>query len=365
LRSACDCGPKLPRLIFAYDVSNPKAPQRVGVFCTTPHGKGSALESRAGIWMSGEGPAAADSGSIYFATGDGTFNPATKDLGNSVVRMKFAAGSLQVEDWYSPQNRDTLKADDADLGSGGAVPLPDSHLLVAGGKEGRLYLIDRNNMGRGVNPSLDSFQVTHPKDSHYYNLHGGPVIWVRQNHMFLYLNGEEDPLKQYKLIPDTGAGGWQFESATARVPFQPLEPFAKSQQSAPYPNFPNGLFGDPSREMVWMPGGFMSLSADGNKDGTGIVWVTMPYANSANRFVVRGVLRAFDAADVSRPQLWDSENTGNPNDRLGQFAKFSPPTVANGKVYVATFQAESVGTDNVHTKKQGGDQPALAIYGLK
>jgi hypothetical protein len=69
--------------------------------------------------------------------------------------------------------------------------------------------------------------------------------------------------------------------------------------------------------MVWMPGGFMSVSADGDKEGTGIIWVNLPYANNANRFVVRGVLRAFDAADVSRAQLWDSENTGNPNDRLG------------------------------------------------
>ena len=91
----------------------------------------------------------------------------------------------------------------------------------------------------------------------------------------------------------------------------------------------------------------------------------LPYANNANRFVVRGVLRAFDAADVSRAQLWDGENTGNPNDRLGQFARFCPPTVANGKVYMATFQAETISTDNVHHKAAGGDQPALAIYGLK
>ena len=114
-----------------------------------------------------------------------------------------------------------------------------------------------------------------------------------------------------------------------------------------------------------MPGGFLSLSANGTADATGIVWATMPYSANANRAVVRGVLRAFDASDVSKPQLWDSENTGNPNDRLGQFAKFCPPTVANGKVYVAAFQEETIRADGVHRKRADGDQPALAIYGSK
>jgi hypothetical protein len=352
--------------LFAYDVSSPKAMKRLDVFCTTPNGKGSRDDSRAGIWMSGQGPAVADDGSIYLSTGDGTYNPKAGDFANSVLRITLVKGKLQVRDWYSPQNRDTLTKEDADLGAGGVVPLPTSHLLLAGGKEGRLYLIDRDAMGRGITPSLDSFQVTHAKDGHhYYNLHGAPVIWARQGHMFMYVNGEEDALKQYKLVPDPGKAGWKFDSAAARAPFQPLTPFARSVQTAPYPNFPKGLFGQHNREMVWMPGGTLSLSANGEQDGTGIIWVNMPYANQANRFVVRGVLRAFDASDVSRAQLWESEDTGNDHDRLGQYARFSAPTVANGKVYIGTFHAEIIGTNNVHHKAPGGDQPALAIYGLK
>jgi hypothetical protein len=353
--------------VFAYDVTNPAALKKVAVFATTPNGRGSANESRAGIWMSGQGPAVADGGSIYFSTGDGTNNGAT-DFGNSVMRVKLLAGKLEVEDWYAPQNRDVLKTEDADLGAGGVAPLPNSHLLLAGGKEGRMYLIDRNHMGRGADPSVDSFQVTHPKDGpHYYNLHGGPAVWTRTGHTFVYVNGEEDHLKQYKLVPDNspGGAGWKFDSAVPRLPFQPLQPFATSVPSAPYPNFPQGLFGQPNREMTWMPGGFLSVSADGDQEGSAIVWVTMPYAGQANRFVVRGVLRAFDAANVSRGQLWDSESTGNPNDSLGQFARFSPPTVANGKVYVGTFQAETISTDNIHHPAAGGDRPALAIYGLR
>ena len=355
--------------VFAYNVSNPAAPARVDVFCTTPNGKGSKFESRAGIWMSGQGPALADDGSIYLSTGDGTYDPNKKDFGNSILRLKLIANKFQVQDWYSPQNRDALKFEDADLGAMAPVPLPNSHLMVAGGKEGRMYLIDRNKMGRGLATSLDSFAVTRPKDGHhYYNLHGAPVVWSRSDHMFLYINGEEDPLKQYKLVPDSSAAGFKFDSAKPRTAFQPLDPFKVSKETAPYPNFPAGLFGQHNREPVWMPGGFLSLSANGTNDASGIVWATMPYAGQANRFVVRGVLRAFSAADVSRGgqgELWSSENTGNANDRLGQFARFCPPTVANGKVYVATFHAEVISTDNVHHKAPGGDQPALAIYGLK
>ena len=342
--------------------------------------------------MSGHG-LAEESGNIYFVTGDGTYDPAKSDYGNSVVKAKLVDRQLAVQDWYSPQNRDRLTRDDADLGSVGAVPVPASHLLLGGGKEGRMYLIDRNKMGKGIDLAVDSFQVTHapfpparctdpaatPHECHYYNLHGAPVIWPRSTpskHMFVYINGEEDPLKQYKLIPDTGPAGWKFESpAGFRNPFDALLPFASSCPnpgtldciSAPYPNFPKGLFDaarDPA-DMVWMPGGFLSLSADEDKDGTGIVWVSMPHAKDANKQVVLGVLRAFDASNVSR-QLWASEDPGNPEDRLGQFAKNAPPVVANGKVYIGTFQAEVVDRNTmVHTKNPHGDKPALVIYGVK
>jgi hypothetical protein len=359
--------------LFAYNVADEKAPKRLDVYCTTPNGRGSVDESRAGIWMSGHGPAVDPDGNIYFSTGDGTYNGGS-DLGNSVVRVKLVGGKIQVQDWYSPQNRDALKVHDADLGAGGVVPVPNSRLVLAGGKEGRMYLIDRQNMGKGATTAVDSFQVTPANHGHhYYNLHGAPVIWPRSGQMLIYVNGEEDPLKQYRLIPDTtpGGPGWKLDSPVPRQRFGALQPFQTSCAdrfkpgciSAPYPNFPKGMFGDDSRHMVWMPGGFLSISSNGETSGTGIVWVTMPLAENANQMVVRGVLRAFDATDLSK-QLWDSESTGNDNNRLGHFAKFNPPVVANGRVYVGTFQAEMISPRRVHSKLPGGDQPALVIYGV-
>jgi len=358
----CDAG-AYHGWVFAYDVSNPKAMKKLDVLCITPNGTG-PNDGRAGIWMSGQGPAIDDAGNVYFVTGDGS-NNATTDLGDSVVKVSLnAAHKLQVIDWFAPKNLQNLEDNDVDFGSSGAVLVPNSHLLIAGSKQGILYLIDRDQMGKGATPAVESFQVTHAPDLRphppvYYNIHGTPVVWERANDMFVYVSGEEDHVKQFRLIPDPGGAGWKFESENP--------PFKTSRESAPYPNFPTGEFGQANREGVWMPGGFLSLSAAGTTDGTGILWVNMPYQSNANHFVVRGVLRAFNASDVSTGELWDSEDTGNPNDSLGQFAKFNPPIVANGKVYVATFQQEAILANGTHVQAQGQgvDQPALVIYGLR
>src|SRR5262245_33698740 len=246
--------------VFAYDVSNASAPQKLDAFSATftPRTGGMADKNgRAGIWMSGYGPASADR-SFYFSTGDGKFNVANAnflELANSVVKVKLVGGKIQVQDFYTPQNQALLKALDADLGSGGPVPVPNSHLLLAGGKEGRMYLIDRNDMGRGAKLSLHSLQVTNaprnrvpnptqPGDMLLWNIHGAPVIWPRNNEMFAYVMGEEDFLKQYRLVPDPGPAGWKFQSDT---------PFKKSKESVGLP--PPIALNNPDRNEIWMPGG--------------------------------------------------------------------------------------------------------------
>jgi len=345
----CDTGP-YHGWVFAYDVSNPKAPKKIAVFCVTPNGKGPVSnthqykEGLGGIWMSGEGPAIDESGNVYVATGNGTYN-GTTDFSDSVLKMKLQGGQLSVVDWFTPTDQVELKDDDYDLGSGGVALIPNSHLAVAGGKEGRIYLLDRNNLGRGASLSLQSFQVTHdpvPANLLGYNIHGTAVIWPRDSEMYVYVMGEEDHLKQFRLVPDSTSAGWRFD---------PAAPFKVSPESAPYPDFPTGVFSPTRGRPVWMPGGFLELSAAGTKDGTGILWVNMPFDDNANRQVVRGILRAFDASDVSKGEIWDSESTGRDNDRLGQFAKYCPPVVANGKVYVATFQQETILATGAHIKQ--------------
>ncbi len=356
----CDTGP-YHGWVFAYDVSNPGSPKKLAVFCVTPNGKGpisnnQSKEGLGGIWMSGEGPAVDESGNVYVATGNGTFN-GTTDFSDSVLKMQLQGGQLRVLDFFTPQDQVELKDHDYDLGSGGVALIPNSHLAIAGGKEGRMYLLDRNNLGKGTSLSLQSLQVTHdpvPQNELGYNIHGAPVIWPRASETYVYLMGEEEHLKQFRLLPDPTGAGWRLD---------PEAPFKVSPVSAPYPDFPTGEFSPRRTDAIWMPGGFLELSADGTKDGTGILWVNMPFGDNANHKVVRGILRAFDASDVSKPEIWDSETTGRDSDRLGQFAKYSPPVVANGKVYVGTFQQETVLSTGAHIKTNVGDQPALVIYG--
>ena len=84
-----------------------------------------------------------------------------------------------------------------------------------------------------------------------------------------------------------------------------------------------------------MPGGILSLSAYGNEPGSGLIWASIPTKDDAMHAVVQGTLRVFNAADVTQ-ELWNSEQHGR-RDRVGKFAKFTPPTIANGHVFLATF----------------------------
>ena len=286
--------------------------------------------------------------------------------------MKLVGGTFQIQDWFAPRNSQdppderfgfSLKTFDGDLGSAGPVAVPNSRLLLAGGKEGRLYLIDRSDMGRGTKFALQSFQVTRQPRSNvpgkptkagevlFWNIHGAPVIWPTVDNMFVYVMGEEDNLKQYRLVPD-GASSWTFDRSFEK----------KSPETPGLP--PPNLLNDPHRRMIWMPGGFLTLSGDkSSTPPTAIVWATMPFNENANHAVVRGALRAFDASDVSKGQIWGSEDSEATNN-LGFFAKYNPPVIANGRVYVATFHQERM-DNNRPVKAEGGLKPALVIYGLK
>ena len=361
LGSHCDRG-NYHGWLFAYDVSAASAPRLIDVWASTPNGKG-RLGGAGGIWMSGQAPAIDRDGSVFLSTGDGSYDGVT-EFGNSVIRLLLDDSRFRVLDWFTPDHHARLNADDVDLGSSGVLLVPDAPLALTAGKEGRMYLLDRASMGKGRAPPLQSIQVTNPpfpsdRPRSYWNLHGTPVVWRRSDRADqadIYIWGEEDRLKQYRLArvaPEEG-GGWRLGP-----------PVAMSQESAPYPDHPTGRFNEVRRgqNAVWMPGAFLSLSSDGDRDGTAILWAALPIDADANHRSVRGRLRAYDARNVSR-LLWDSED--DPDDGPGLFAKFCPPTIANGKVYLATFGEEETRTraDQPHRMKPGGQSPALVIYGL-
>ncbi|HEY2512150.1 MAG TPA: discoidin domain-containing protein [Polyangiaceae bacterium] len=296
--SFCDTGP-FHGWVMAYDASSLA---QVGVFNTSPNASG------AGIWQAGAAPAFDASGNLYYATGNGFGSNAfdgTSDFSETVV--KLAPRTLAMLDSFTPSNYATLDSSDSDLGSAGPSFLPGGRLLVMGGKEGKSYLLDSTNMGKMVSGDtqiLQGFQSVDPTamPNATHHIHNTVAQWASPAGLNMYVSGENDYLRAYRFNATTQ----RFQTPSVVV-------------SSVLP--PQG-----------MPGGMVSISANGSQSGTGIVWVTTPRIGNANQSVVPGMFRAYNAETLAL--LWDSSR---PADDTLNFGKFSPPTVANGKVYVSSF----------------------------
>lgn len=195
--SYCDSGP-YHGWIIGYSAATL---QPTGAFCVTPNG------SEAGVWQAGTGLAADEGGNVYFLTGNGSFDQNKSNFGDCLIKLSPQLGLL---DWFSPFNNQTLSVKDADLGSAGVVLLPNSDLLVGGGKEGRLYLIDRQHLGH-FNPAGDtqipqSFQATgvpdaagHAPPAATHHIHGSAAYWDAADGARIYVWGENDWLRAYRF----------------------------------------------------------------------------------------------------------------------------------------------------------------------
>jgi hypothetical protein len=278
--------------VFGYDA---KTLTQTGIYNVTPGGGGGA------VWQSGTGLAGDDQG-VYLCTGNGDFAGASTSL--SVLRLKL--GTLQMADRYTPGNAGGLNGSDKDL-TAGVVFIGDTGYMVSGGKEGVIYLFKRSdikNIAQTLNPAGGEIH-----DFAYYNGPAGQLI---------YLWPDGGMLTAYKF----DAGMLTLQKANTITP--------------------EGYQGG-------HPGGIFTVSSNGTTAGSGIVWSTVSYGPGSNAWhgTATGELIAFDANDVSQAPLWRSGRGATGPDKLGTLAKFSPPLVANGKVYVATFSGK------------------LQVYGLK
>lgn len=275
--------------------------QQVGIYNATPNG------NSGGFWMGGAGLAAAPDGSIFGVTGNGTFDTGSnpQNFGDSFVKLTQGT-SLALVDYFTPYDQSTMDSQDNDLGSGGALVLPDSvgstnhpHLLVGSCKLGKLYLVDRDNMGH-FNPLNDSQIV---QSFPLYSLQGGPPHFFGLPAFFndrLYAQGVGEFLKTYAFT-------------NGQINTTPI-----SQSS----------------ETLAFRGATPSISANGTNNG--IVWQLIPGA-SANPS-----LRAYDANKLS-PRLYDSYfdyQAGLPEQI--SLIKFGVPTIANGRVFLGTQDSVAV-----------------------
>jgi hypothetical protein len=261
---------------------------QVSVFNTSPNGIAT------GIWQSGNGIVGdAANGYIYFATGNGWFdaNDGGVDYGDTITKLSTTNNVLSVADYFTPHDQDTLNYQDLDMGSGGCLLLPDQptppiHLLTCVGKEGNIYLLNRDNMGH-FNANGDTQVV---QTLMIGKVWGSPAYWLNQT----YFWGDGDYLKAYRL----------YDSLFSATPVS--EDTKTSLYPAPTP----------------------TVSANGSTNG--IVWAVF---TSNNKTAGPAILRAYDAANVSR-QLFDSSTkTAN---QAGPAVKFVVPTVADGRVYLGT-----------------------------
>jgi hypothetical protein len=272
-------------------------------FCSSP--RPAADQGEAGIWMAGQGPAADENGNLYLMTGNGDFDPRAGNFGDSVLKLDT---NLNRAGFFSPKNNAQLDAIDEDLGSSGVLAIPGTHMIVGGGKQALLYLMDMNNLGgfdSHADHVLDIVPASITDGNHH--IHGSPVFWNSPDGARIYVWPENDQCKAFQFL------GNKFNH----------KPVAETSVMDPN-NFPGGTAG--------MPGGFLTISARGRTDG--ILWATHPWAENLNQRIGEGVLRAFEARSLT--EIWNSRKN-RARDDFGNFAKFCPPTVAKGKVYVATM----------------------------
>jgi len=274
--------------------------QQTQVLNLTPNGH------RGSVWMAGDGLAADSDGSIYLLDANGTFDttingqgfPASDDYGNAMVRLT-TTGKLAVADYFETYNTVAESGADTDLGSGGALLLPDEkdaggtvhHLIVGAGKDRNIYLADRSNLGK-FNPSSTAI------DSNIYQwvsgALSGPVFSTPAYfNETLYYGASGDSLKAF---PVTNA-----KLATS--------PSSKSAATFAY------------------PGTTPAISANGTQNG--IVWAVE--SNQGNPCT----LHAFDASNLAH-ELYNSSQASGGRDSFGNGNKFITPLVVNGKVYVGT-----------------------------
>ena len=340
--------------VVAYDTAKlASGGASANVWCTNPNNN-SGTGGGAGVWMANAAPAVDTNGDIYVVTGNGPNHPqfALDQLGESVVKLSWSPGnpgSLTLADWFTPffdSDRDDPHRDQ-DLGSGGVIALPDESGLIAGGKDGVFYHINRSAMGQRdftklIDPpfvasfdylpfnghttlfddlnqltSTDPFfTIGHTNHGRTVHIHGAGVYFNK----LLFVQGENSPVHVFSKT-----GGHFAPNPVARG-----TSIASIGTSAP----------------GGMPGGILSLSANGTSNP--ILWANeaagnLPADPDSNTAPTPNVLRAYDVSAVGtgtlRP-IWDSE--AEPNDRLGAATKFAPPLIANGKVYQATYDNQVV-----------------------
>jgi len=265
--------------LMRYDASTLKLQS---VFNASPNGRQSS------VWQSGRAPAIDSNGDLYVVTANGDFDGQV-NFGESALHLSGV--DLSLKDWYTPEEWSYLNEQDQDLGSAGAILLPNANALLSGGKAGMLHLIQTDSMGHLGPDNTATAQGVQVNTWGLFTM----ALWSLQNPI-VYEYEPSGSLKAFEIVNN------QINSSIL------------SQFTPPVSSFACGL----------------ALSANGGQNG--IIWLTI---GDDSQNGVPGTLHALDATNLSN-EFWNSDLAGSQN-ALGGLAKYATPTVANGRVYVPTF----------------------------
>jgi hypothetical protein len=317
--SHCDFSP-YHGWLFAYDAAT-LAQQ--SVLLTTPNG------GMGGFWQSGAGIATDPTGNIYISSGNGTFDTANvppTELGDTLMKLGTAGGQLSLKDYFTPSDEGCLSTKDLDLGSGGVLVLPEQpganpHILVAAGKEGAIYVVNRDQLTAG-NAHFENSNDCTTDDPEILGesgpgaigrMFGLPAYWNNT----LYFMGAYHVMRSIPIV--NGLPNFsQITNNTTTIPY---------------------------------PGATPSVSSNGTTAGSAILWVldTSQYGPPSATPPGPAVLHAFDATNINT-ELWNSTQAPNNRDAAGNAVKFAVPTVVSGKVFIGTTNFVNVyGVFNVIT----------------
>ena len=274
--------------IMAYDAVTL---ERVGLFCTTPN------SSKGSIWMAGNALTADENGNIYGVVANGPFNAANSSYGDTVICLSTDSSGLHLKYSFTPYNATALETADWDLGTGGLTLLPSQvgtpttpNLAVFGSKEGRIYLLNRDNLGKfnsGSDSQIPQWLWAIPGQTAYSGPNFGQPIFYNSNILF---------------------------HVTANYLY-----------STP---ISSGVIGTNSTILSKRGASAAATVVSANGRTNAVAWEL----NSPNWGKDPAILYAY-AGDSAQSELFNTAQSGT-RDVLGPGVKHSLPIVANSKVYV-------------------------------
>jgi hypothetical protein len=259
--------------MVGYDASD--LSRQASVYMSTPNGNAGSF------WQAGRGPATDELGNIYAITGNGDYD-GIRNFGESFLKLA-AKGSVPL-DWFTPANWKSMSDNDFDISAGAAL-ITGTHTVIGADKGGNLYVINGDAMRQPGSATIIAASA-----GSIFNF----AVWSLGGSALVYTQGEREPVKCFQ-VTGTGVNPNPVSTAVTSIRF--------------------GRIG-------------MTISANGVQAGSGILWETTGDYNAGTP----GALHAYDASNLAN-ELWNSDM--NPDrDQMPPIAKFVPPTVADGKVYV-------------------------------